>query len=253
MSGPRGAVGDRNRSPDSHPSESFLHPSIAALGGCRGHVSGVRPLRLMRSLSQTGVIAMFKRQRTTIVHVLWLLSVAPVCAGDFYVVTATFPSQGVAQTEAALRGGWVLDTDFYSNLTPNTFAVVRGPFTDESVARKELRFLLSGGGYSGGYVKDAGKPRLGGNLGSAPLRPQLLAALLGELSVEVRDHPGGENPCEPQEPYQEVQISFVDLTRKLSDSSNKVQEGTTRRDVDVGAFRIIKRTGEIDRMRQCFE
>ncbi len=196
---------------------------------------------------------MLKRQRVPIVQMLWLLSVAPVCAGDFYVVTAAFPSQGAAQTEAALRGGWVLDTDFYSNLTPNTFSVVRGPFTDETLARKELRFLLSGGDYSGAYVKDAGKPRLGGNLGSSSLRPQLLAALLGELSVDVKDHPGGGNPCEPPEAYQEVQISFVDLTRTVEDSSNKAREGTQRRVVDVGAFWIIKRTGEIDRMRQCFE
>lgn len=59
--------------------------------------------------------------------------------------------------------------------------------------------------------------------------------------------------CEPQEPYEEVAISFVDLTRALRGDSDTVQEGTTRREVDVGAFRIIKRTGEIDRMRQCFE
>jgi len=184
---------------------------------------------------------------------LCLLSVAPVCAGDFYVITGAFPSQGAAQTEAALRGGWVLDTDVYPNLTPNTFAVVRGPFPVEADARKELKFLLSGSGYPGAYVKDAGKPRLGGNLGSAALRPQLLAALLGELSVEVTDHPGGGNPCEPQEPYQEVQISFVDLARSMDDKSNKVREEAKRKEVDVGAFRIIKRTGEIDRMRQCFE
>jgi len=198
-------------------------------------------------------MSMRRSERLTIVHVLWLLSVAPICAGDFYVITATFPSQGAAQTEAALHGGWVLDTDFYANLTPNTFSVVRGPFSGEVDARKELKFLLSGSGYRGAYVKDAGKPRLGGNLGSTALRPQLLAALLGELSVEVTDRPGGENPCEPQEPYQDVQISFVDVARTIDGSSDKVREEAHRREVEVGAFRIIKRTGEIDRMRQCFE
>jgi hypothetical protein len=196
---------------------------------------------------------MLKMKWVSMVQVLSVILLTPVCAGDFYVVTATFPSQGAAQTEAALRGGWVLDTDFYPNLTANTFAVVRGPFPVEQLARKELKFLLSGGGYSGAYVKDAGKPRLSGSLGSPSLRPQLLAALLGELSVEVTDHPGGENPCEPQEAYQDVQISFVDLTRKVSDGSDTSRVGTERRDVDVGAFRIIKRTGEIDRMRQCYE
>ncbi len=189
----------------------------------------------------------------SMVPLLWLLLTAPVYAGDIYVITATFPSQGAAQTEAALRGGWVLDTDFYPNLTPNTFAVVRGPFPDEKLAGNELKSLRSGGGYPGVYLKDAGKPRLGGNLGSASLRPQLLAALLGELSVEVTDRPGGENPCEPQEPYQEVQISFIDLTRTMDASSNTVREATQRRDVDAAAFWIIKRTGEIDRMRACFE
>src|SRR5713226_4838181 len=149
---------------------------------------------------------MNRTKRVTMVQVLWLLSVAPVCAGDFYVITATFPSQGAAQSEAALRGGWVLDTDFY---------------------------------------KHAGKPRLGGNLGSPALRPQLLVALLCELSVEVAEHAGGEDPCEPQEPYQEVRISFVDLSRTMDDGSSKAREEAKRRDVDVGAFRIIKRTGEI--------
>ena len=40
------------------------------------------------------------------------------------------------------------------------FAVVRGPFMDVKLASDELRFLRSGSGYLGAYIKDAGKPRL---------------------------------------------------------------------------------------------
>jgi len=196
---------------------------------------------------------MLIRKLVTIAHVLWLLAVAPACAGDVFVITATFPSQGAAQTEAAVRGGWVLDTDVYPNLIANAFAVVRGPFQDVKAAGNQLKFLRSGGGYPGAYVKDAGTPRLPANVGSPGLRPQLLAALLGELSVEVSDQPGGGNPCEPQEPYQEVQVSYVDVTRAIDDKSDTVREGTERRSVEVGAFWVIKRTGEVFRMRQCFE
>ena len=193
------------------------------------------------------------RKQITMAQVLWLLVVIPAYAGDFYVITATFPSQSAAQTEAAMRGGWVLDTDVYPNLSPNAFAVVRGPFRDAKAAGDQLTFLRSGGGYRGAYIKDAGTPRLAANVGSPGLRPQLLAALLGELLVEVKDEPGGRNPCEPQEPYQEVQISYVDITRGVDDKSGAVHESTERRNVEVGAFWVIKRTGEVDRMRQCSE
>jgi hypothetical protein len=196
---------------------------------------------------------MYKQTRRTIACGLWLLAAVPGWAGDVFVVTATFPSQGAAQTEAAVRGGWVLDTDVYPNLGPGKFAVVRGPYPDGNIAVEQLRSLRSGGGYVGAYVKDAGKPRLPVDIGSPSLRPQLLAALLGELSIEVTDHPGGEHPCEPEEPYQAVRLSFVDLTRSVDDKPDSVRVEAERRDVEVGAFWIIRRTGEIDRMRQCYE
>ena len=196
---------------------------------------------------------MRRKPRRMVACGLWLLTVMPAWAGDVFVITATFPTQGAAQTEAALRGGWVLDTDVYPNLGPGKFAVVRGPYPDGKLAAEQLRVMRSGGGYGGAYVKDAGKPLLPVNIGSASLRPQLFAALLGELSIDVTEHPGGEHPCEPEEPYQDVQISFVDLTRPVDEKSGSVMVEAERRTVEVGAFWIIKRTGEIDRMRRCYE
>jgi len=62
-------------------------------------------------------------------------------AADFFVFTDTFKSQQDAQDRAALVGGWVLDTDTYSGLAPNLFAVVRGPYSTRQVADRRLKEL----------------------------------------------------------------------------------------------------------------
>ena len=62
-------------------------------------------------------------------------------AADFFVVTDTFKSQQDAQARAALVGGWVLDTDAYSGLTPSLFVVVRGPYSTRQVADQRLKEL----------------------------------------------------------------------------------------------------------------
>src|SRR5262245_60539893 len=77
-------------------------------------------------------------------------------ADDYFVVTGTFQSQAAAQVSAAESGGWALDTDLYSGLKPNLFAVVRGPFRSSSAAKSELKFLTSNGDYRGSYVKASG-------------------------------------------------------------------------------------------------
>ena len=171
-------------------------------------------------------------------------------AGDYFVVTDTFGSQRDAQIRAATVGGWVLDTDSYSALEPGLFAVVRGPFSSRVTAEHELAFLVKGGRYTGAYVKDAGVLQLPGNLAGA-VSPSVVVALLGELAIATQDMPGGANPCEPQEPYQRVSVSAVTLVHAPDPMS---RDTVSRRvEIDMGGFWVIKRTGEIDRMRICSE
>lgn len=91
--------------------------------------------------------------------VITLLLTFPVYgkADDFYVITGTYKAQKEAQQVAALKGGWVLNTNFYSQLTPNLYAVVRGPFKTKSEAAKQLSWFLDGDRYPGSYIKNAGK------------------------------------------------------------------------------------------------
>jgi hypothetical protein len=173
-------------------------------------------------------------------------------AADFFVVTDTFKSQQDAQSRAATVGGWVLDTDAYSGLGPSLFAVVRGPYTSRHVAEEHLNELKAIKTYKAAYVKDAGALRLPPTLVKS-VPPKVLAALLGELSIAVTDKPGGGNPCEPQEPYQDVSISVVTLDRTYNDKTGTDGARPRRHDLDIGGFWVIKRTGEIERMRVCAE
>jgi hypothetical protein len=173
-------------------------------------------------------------------------------AEDFFVITATFHSQTEAQNAAATTGGWVLDTDLYSGLTPNLFAVVRGPFNSESAAKAERDFLTLPE-FKGAYVKAGGASRLPRDPAGSARDAAVRAALLGEISVELEDHPGGENPCEPQEPYQEVKLSYMTVTRQYDARSDSYPVVGERRPLDLGAFSLIKRTGELKLMRACYE
>jgi hypothetical protein len=173
-------------------------------------------------------------------------------AADFFVVTDTLKSQRDAQDRAALVGGWVLDTDAYTALAPRLFAVVRGPYSSRQVAEQRLKELKTIKTYKTAYVKDAGTLRVPPAFGRS-VPPKVLAALLGELSVVVTDRPGGTNPCEPQEPYQDVAVSVASLDR-TADVKTEVEGFKPRRvDLDIGGFWVIKRTGEVQRMRICAE
>ena len=174
-------------------------------------------------------------------------------AGDFYVITGTFVDQKPAQEYAAGTGGWVLDTDVYSNSAPGRFAVVRGPFTNTKAAQAEMVSLRQSGSFKEIYVRDVGKLRLPLNLGSPDATPAILAALLGELAVEVTDHPGSMNPCEPQEPYQAITLSHVRLNRRWNAAAEKEVIEPIRQTIDLGGFWVLKSTGEIQRMRICAE
>jgi hypothetical protein len=184
---------------------------------------------------------------------LALLSFASrALASDFFVVTDTFKSQQDAQDRAALVGGWVLDTDAYSGLASNLFVVVRGPYATRRIADQQLNELKRIKTYKGAYVKEAGAVRIPPGLGNS-VSPKVLAALLGELSVVVTDRPGATNPCEPQEPYQEVAVSVVTLDRTIDPKTDADGFKARRVNLDIGGFRVLKRTGEVERVRICAE
>ena len=175
------------------------------------------------------------------------------CADDFYVITATHKTQKEAQDAAALKGGWVLNTNFYTQLTPDLYAVVRGPYKTQAQADEKLAWLTDGGRYPGSYVKNPGKINIEIKLGDRTLSPQMLAALLGELRIDVSEHNGASHPCEPQAPYKQLSLSYVTIERYYDDAKNEVIFQPKDVELDVGAFREIDKTGEIQRMRICAE
>jgi hypothetical protein len=181
-----------------------------------------------------------------------IVSVGGTARADFFVVTDTFKAQQEAQNRAALVGGWVLDTDAYSGLPPSLFAVVRGPFASRPIAEQRLKELKAIKTYKAAYVKDAGTLRVAPAFAKS-IPPKVLTALLGELSVVVTEKRGGSNPCEPQEPYQDVSLSVATVDRTYDEKTETDGFKPRRLAVDIGGFWVIKRTGEIERMRVCAE
>ena len=183
----------------------------------------------------------------------WLVAaalLAPATArADWFVVTGADADQHAAQARAATTGGWVLDTDVYPGLSPGWYATVRGPFRSQKDAERALgqvrRWLPDA------YAKDAGAPlvpMLGGNLDGP-----VVAALLGELSVDVSRHPGARNPCEPQEPYRELTLTWAGIEPGVDPSTGARVMNPKRQVVPFGGFWVIESTGAIERMRVCLE
>lgn len=179
--------------------------------------------------------------------------VEPVFADDFYVIIGTYKVQKEAQQAAATKGGWVLNTNFYNKLTPNLFAVVRGPFSTKKMADDQLAMLMESGKYRGSYVKNAETINIQVKTGNRAISPQMIAAILGEFRIDVIEHKGGSNPCEPQEPYKGLTFSYVTLARGYDEKKDKLSFNPQDIPIEVGAFWEIKSTGEIDRMRTCAE
>lgn len=182
----------------------------------------------------------------------WIGTVSvPALAGDHFIVIAIEETQSAAQATAATSGAWVLDTDLYPKLPPNRFAVVHGPFASAAEAKAELSFLKNDGGLEAATVKDAGECRLPLNLGVGKAPPAVFTALLGELTVEVEDRPGATTPCEPQEPYQRVEVRIMSLGPSKEGAAAPLQ--AIKQTLPLGGFFVIKRTGEVQRLRICVE
>jgi hypothetical protein len=173
--------------------------------------------------------------------------------GEYFVFTHTFNNQQVAQEKASLVGGWVLNTSFYSKLTPNLYSVVRGPFKTKTEAQKTLSFLIEGGRYKGSYIKYAGKIDIHKGIKSLGISTDVLVALLGELRISNKQQKGADNPCEPQEAYLDIGINYYGLQRAWNSKTERLTFKPEKKHVDIGGFWVIKNSGEIDRMRICAE
>lgn len=81
----------------------------------------------------------------------------------------------------------------------------------------------------------------------------MVAALLGEIRIDVKEGKGGSHPCEPEEPYKELSLSFVTIDRAPDGKKDQIIFKPQDVELEVGAFWEIKRTGQIERMRICAE
>ena len=174
-------------------------------------------------------------------------------ASDFFVITSTSTSQTAAQGKAFDIGGWVLPTDFYPALQPHLFAVVRGPYRTSAAATAQLRWLQKGGHYKDAYVKEAGRPLLPDGIVNGMVPYTVLLELLGELSVTVSERKGGDNGCEPEEPYYDVDVTRMSAEPVINDATGATDARPKRLDLGLGGFWVSKATGAIQRMLICTE
>ena len=167
-----------------------------------------------------------------------------VTASDFYVITSSHKNQAEAQKTAVTQGGWILNTDFYNKLTPHLFAVVRGPFKTKLEAEDVLKTLHSNADFKDSYVSDAGTIQIDLKIKNKNISPHIIAALLGELVIDITEEQGGENPCLPQEPYKNLTLGYYESLPNT---------GIVLKQLDIGGFWQLKQTGEIERMHRCLE
>jgi len=119
----------------------------------------------------------------SMLFIMLLILPASVLANDFYIINGTYKTQIQAQEIAASNGGWVLNTNFYNQLQPNLYAVVRGPFKTKHEAAKQLSELTKAGRYAGSYVKNAGAITIEIKMGNKKLSPQTLGARHGDRHI----------------------------------------------------------------------
>ncbi|EIJ36903.1 hypothetical protein [Thiothrix nivea] len=178
-----------------------------------------------------------------------LLLSGHVMAGDYYVITNTLSNQKEAQEKAALRGGWVLNTNLYSDLKKDLFAVVHGPFSTYDSAKNQLDEISEIGDYADSYVKDAGNLLITKEMSGKSVDPVIIAMLLGEVRIDIKHEQGSDHPCEPSKPYDDITLNYMSLGINAADGAPETEEIT----LDFGQSARISETGELERMRRCLE
>ncbi len=173
-------------------------------------------------------------------------------ASDFFIISDSYKKQAEAQSKAADTGGWVLISNLYKSLTPNLFAVVRGPFHSKKEAETELANLKINQHFKKSYVKDAGEMSIDLAALKLELSPVALAALLGEVRVLVKNEPASESPCSPQEENKSFSLQYFTVDRNI-DAKGNMSFVPKDVNLDIGSFAQINHSGEIQRMRLCAE
>ncbi|HLC75562.1 MAG TPA: hypothetical protein VJB82_00365 [Candidatus Peribacterales bacterium] len=74
---------------------------------------------------------------------------------NYFAILSTGKDKSAANNSARDFGAWVLPTDFTSALSPNLYAVVLGPFSEETVAKNAMNTWPVKN--PAAYVKDAGR------------------------------------------------------------------------------------------------
>ena len=176
------------------------------------------------------------------------LMMMPMTAhANWFVVSSTHTEHREAQDTAAEHGGWVLNGGLYHGLKSGEFHVVHGPFADKAPAQALTKRMKKAD--KGVKLKHAGEAF---TLPGLDVDPNVLVALLGEVSIKTEWHKGGESPCEPQEPYQEVTLEWSSVQPQLDPAGN-VSVQTVREDAGLQGFWVLQSTGAVERMRACLE
>jgi hypothetical protein len=157
---------------------------------------------------------------------------AQEAGGPFFVYLGSFSEKPSAQAHAARHGGWVLRTDLYRGLAPGFFAAVLGPFRERPDAEAALTLVQAD--LPDAFVRAAGEPVLPRALGEAAL----LAAVLGDLVVDVSAEADADDPCAPAEPHLTVLVGFAQTRGRAEDAP-------------AAGFWLIERTGEVRPIVLC--
>lgn len=185
-------------------------------------------------------------------------SEASLRSTSYFVVTALESSKTEAQALAAVEGGWVLNTNLYRGLPSDLFAVVRGPFQREQSAASRAAELSSHSTWADAYVQAVGAPSevllavaeaFGRDL---PL--QAVAALVGEVDLDLVRNPGGSTACEFEEPHFELQLTVARSVLQLDPENDaRFLRVAERKSLDSLGLYLVEKTGVVDALRQCRE
>jgi hypothetical protein len=184
--------------------------------------------------------------------VLMLLISLRTFAADFYIIDGTHKTQSEAQASAATHGGWVLITNFYKKLPPDSFAVVHGPYRSKKEAEHGLAVLKKNGSITKSYIKNAGEINLNAKTGNKDISPQIVAAILGEVQVQSNNEKGGSTSCEPQVPFRNISLIYFNVEKNEADSK-KENLKPKKIALDIGSLTQVIDTGVIERNRGCAE
>jgi len=174
-------------------------------------------------------------------------------ADQYFVILSTSKDRSAAMLKSR---GWVLETSLYSKLGQGWYANVVGPFKNATEAKKRLADIKSFDKNSTAYVKNAGRLQLpmfaAWNTPTMP--PALIAAFLGSLDLIIEHHQGGQNGCEPQDPYYTITVKQIKGEPSYDQKTDRLEAAYSFENALVGkGLTMDEKTGEIHEMYVCLE